>query len=351
MNDEINTEQPLILQPQCVDCRFYDGFGACTEHGYQLRDNCEDFVDMNTINKYVDDMEDYKKKYKGALEKLQEALSPTEDGCKISGLTRGCIENIFPELKESEDEKIRKAIISGMIAIKDNQKKKTFAAIPLDDCIAWLEKQSEQDSPVDINKMVDEFAHTEVKGYGVPSMIEVDAYRKGIEDVLEKQGEQNFDYEHADIPQKDFAPIEPKFKVRDWLQYRHAEPFLVEEITEQGYCNGDSCLPFEWEDEIHLWTIQDAKNGDIVYFECHGNKHLFIVKSVGETKDHVEGHFWYDITRNECEVWDGRLPYSNIASMCDAMPATKEQRDLLFAKMKEAGYDWDAKNKTLWQTR
>lgn len=37
---------------------------------------------------------------------------------------------------------------------------------------------------VDVNKMVDKFAHTEVKGYGVPSMIEVDAYRRGIEDAL-----------------------------------------------------------------------------------------------------------------------------------------------------------------------
>ena len=28
-------------------------------------------------------------------------------------------------------------------------------------------------------------------------------------------------------------------------------------------------------------------------------------------------------------------------------PATKEQRDLLFHKMKEAGYEWDALNKEL----
>ena len=31
----------------------------------------------------------------------------------------------------------------------------------------------------------------------------------------------------------------------------------------------------------------------------------------------------------------------------DAVPATKEQRDLLFAKMKEAGYEWDADKKEL----
>jgi hypothetical protein len=29
------------------------------------------------------------------------------------------------------------------------------------------------------------------------------------------------------------------------------------------------------------------------------------------------------------------------------IPATKEQRDILFSKMKEAGYEWNAKKKEL----
>ena len=72
---------------------------------------------------------DDKKKYNNALEKLQEALAP-KDGREISGLTRGCIEEIFPELKESEDERIRKEIIE---YIKTGTYHK--------DWIAWLEKQ------------------------------------------------------------------------------------------------------------------------------------------------------------------------------------------------------------------
>lgn len=39
--DEV--EQPQILQCDCVECAFYDGFGQCLEHGNQLKDNCEDF--------------------------------------------------------------------------------------------------------------------------------------------------------------------------------------------------------------------------------------------------------------------------------------------------------------------
>ena len=32
-----------MLQPECVDCKWYDGFGQCLEHGNHLKDNCEDF--------------------------------------------------------------------------------------------------------------------------------------------------------------------------------------------------------------------------------------------------------------------------------------------------------------------
>ena len=81
---------------------------------------------------------DYEQKYK-------EALGRAKGELRVCG-SQDCdaarqIFRIFPELKDSEEEKIRKAIICGMNALKNNQKKKTFADIPLDDCIAWLEKQ------------------------------------------------------------------------------------------------------------------------------------------------------------------------------------------------------------------
>ena len=43
MNRDDKFEQPLMLQPECVDCKWYDGFGQCLEHGNHLKDNCEDF--------------------------------------------------------------------------------------------------------------------------------------------------------------------------------------------------------------------------------------------------------------------------------------------------------------------
>ena len=57
------------------------------------------------------------------------------------------IEYIFPELKESEDEKIRKALIDGFTVMKESKNcGKTFSNhnIPVSDIIAWLEKQGEK---------------------------------------------------------------------------------------------------------------------------------------------------------------------------------------------------------------
>lgn len=57
------------------------------------------------------------------------------------------IEYIFPELVESEDEKIRKALIDGFTVMKESKNcGKTFSNhnIPVADILAWLEKQGYQ---------------------------------------------------------------------------------------------------------------------------------------------------------------------------------------------------------------
>lgn len=94
-------------------------------------------------------MENYEKKYKKALEKLQEALAPGEDGCKISGLTRDCLTNIFPELTEDEDENTRKELLAFIKNWKNPSNIGRPSDFPMftknkeqcDKYIAWLEKQ------------------------------------------------------------------------------------------------------------------------------------------------------------------------------------------------------------------
>ena len=51
------------------------------------------------------------------------------------------VDGFDAKLAESENEKIRKALVCGMNALKA-QRKETFAGIPINDCIVWLEKQT-----------------------------------------------------------------------------------------------------------------------------------------------------------------------------------------------------------------
>ena len=88
------------------------------------------------------------------------------------------------------------------------------------------------------------------------------------------------------------------------------------------------------------WTIQDAKDGDVVFydsgwtciFKCiHGiwySSYCFITS---------DGEFHTGYERHAVDA----------ISNGNAHRATKEQRHLLFQKIKEAGYKWNPQTKTL----
>lgn len=83
----------------------------------------------------------YEKKYKEVLKKIREGLQPSPDGTKISGVTRAFLEEVFPELAESEDERIRKELITHCRSTRCVTEE---GAERIAKWIAWLEKQGEQ---------------------------------------------------------------------------------------------------------------------------------------------------------------------------------------------------------------
>lgn len=75
---------------------------------------------------------DYEKKYKEALEMAKVAV--------LNG-HQNLMEGIFPELRESEDEKVRKALIDGFKRYDDGA---LFNGCLVREILPWLEKQGEQ---------------------------------------------------------------------------------------------------------------------------------------------------------------------------------------------------------------
>ena len=87
-------------------------------------------------------IEEKAKAYDEAIEKIKYVM---EHGVSPV-LNKEDLQDIFPELQKSEDEKIRKALIDGFTVMKESKNcGKTFSNhnIPVTDILAWLEKQDE----------------------------------------------------------------------------------------------------------------------------------------------------------------------------------------------------------------
>ena len=338
---------------------------------------------------------DYEKKYKeafGKAKRLYEEGTITESLC-----------HIFPELKESNGEEIRKNIISYLH--NEKKVKRYISDIEFDKWIDWLEKQDKETSEEAIQYLKENHSPSEVSDFQSAMNIAVaKAYDKGMKDGLEKQGEQKSIWHNEDEePQRDSlillimqsgTPIvakiiepnhtfnhgekwayiddlleknrpqgksaleaakeekvdnqncvkladnyKPKFHEGDWICGYYTN-YRVTAINSKGYVVEDTDgnkinILFENEKFHHLWSIKDTKKGDVLYSPCL--KLLWIFK-------------------DKSSVYCGcNLIYNNgafcgegyIEMPTDAIPATKEQYNTLFAKMKEAGYEWDAEKKKL----
>ena len=83
-------------------------------------------------------MEDYEKKYKELVGKIDKAYLYAQ-----TDSTKAVLEEIRPELKESEDEKIRKAIRYA-IGQSTHSDGTLINGVSSEEALAWLEKQGEQ---------------------------------------------------------------------------------------------------------------------------------------------------------------------------------------------------------------
>lgn len=124
---------------------------------------------------------DYEKAYKEALERAKKELKTCGSmDCDAAKQ----IFRFFPELKKSDDERIRKEIISIVKSYRESCV--TEGNHRFDNCIAWLEKQGKSYTKKDVD----------------------DAWLKGICDAkreLEKQGEQKPAWSEEDEEQLDRA--------------------------------------------------------------------------------------------------------------------------------------------------
>ena len=129
---------------------------------------------------------------------------------------------LFPELAESDDEKIISAIRKAIEAKVEN----LGNGVTRTACLAWLEKQGE---PIDEEKVDNQ-----------------NCVKPSVKD-------------------------EPKFKVGDWcIDNEDGTIFQIVKVLDNTYKYRTnegkeySCTHYSLELDARLWTIQDAKDGDVL---------------------------------------------------------------------------------------
>ena len=210
-----------------------------------------------------------------------EAIERTK---KIYG--NGIIEEIFPELKKEDAERIRKNCIHFL----ELQKQHHAATFEIEECIDWLEKQGK--------KPTDE--------------------------------------------------TEPRFKVGDWVVNKFGDSWHIDSLDKKNYQVSDgkgnyNYFPISKQDEMHLWTVQDAKDGDVLSYKNNQMVQVGIIEKYVGKHGGCSNTFKIYIGVN----WDNILQMGNYMGCSNIHPATKEQRDALMKVINDAGYEWDTEKKEL----
>lgn len=264
--------------------------------------------------------EEKAKKYEDALANARQEYNTTENVERKQWL-----EELFPELKESEDERIRKWII-GVLATYEHDKNLRDAAL------AWLEKQQKTTE----HKVEPKFKVGDKDNWEL------------VHEFVEKFGRIPKDEDELNVLVEYILKQKSKLKVGDWVVYDH-RTYKVVELPKEGYINLGlrrngkiTFAPFTY---CRLWTIQDAKEGDALV--CKGN----IKNSNGVKYERIclfnnldNAFFTLTKTSNYTEEYDIDV---NIDYPANTVPATKEQKEILFMAIKEAGYEWNAEKNEL----
>ena len=368
-------------------------------------------------------VEEKAKRYDEALKVLHKY-----DGANIM-FSQSLKEEMFPELKESEDERIKRCVSD---AVRKYGVEFATGTITKEKMIAWLEKQGEQKptlpkwkykkdnapllrdsiilnkygcvakSPsgaivsdvwvIDYDELTklpkEEFKKQgEQKSYASETMNEKEDFDNGFTRMMEKEqkpmpifrvGEtiiakdgtniikEPFHIEKIEddyywdgentilvcnqdefeiFKQKPVDKIEPKFKVGDFVIHTNEKDIVyqVEKLFKDGTyrvvpTNADMGKAYTaaTADAMRLWTIADAKDGDVLNsMRVHAT---IIFKGFAEDGKHILAY---------CALQKGIFIKQEMLWDRDFEPASEYLKNALYDAMVKAGYEWDAEKKEL----
>ena len=181
------------------------------------------------------------------------------------------LEELFPELKEPKDERIRKDIIK---MVTNTCKGEWFIDSSKEECLSWLEKQGEQKPILNVptRDVILSIWDLGNEWKELTNGCISTEYGTQLDYIQKHWHESEYYLKEKQEEQKSIDKVEPKFKVGDWIVFNGLTLYINEVV--QGYYRTISIggIPnsYDWDiDNVaRLWAIQDAKDGDVL---CEGD--------------------------------------------------------------------------------
>ena len=216
-------------------------------------------------------IEEKARAYDEALEVAKRNLEAIEEYGEGSSFAyegfKNTLIHMFPQLTESEDERIRKAIINILHEIENDED--WCGTNNIKDYIAWLEKQKPADlNNISIIRMVDTYRGTDeydedgnLKGKPVNCMIR--AYEKGIRDILKIIKQNPVEYNEVDS----------KLECREWAEkYYPNQTWEIKDMIAHGYLAGrvNAFMDAEQEAKEKYKPVEWSEEDEAMHTRCVG---------------------------------------------------------------------------------
>ena len=312
-------------------------------------------------------VEEKAKRYDEALAMAKECITYIPDEAVNKYML-----NMFPELKESDGERIRKQIISFLKEFEHDH----YRSLDFSSWIAWLEKQGQQNSNViwhDVSEEPEKYRELLCEWYAKGDINHLTPFhdiafyhrsdktfwngKQQIENVIKwayldemydehsqsylapKSARQVINEEIIDNANK----VEPKFKDGQWIVFNGLTLYINEVVKGYYRTTSKGGIPNSYDCNIdnaaRLWTIKDARDGDVL---VASDDSVFIFARVDGY-----GCIYHIALANDGVLKINPRLTSAWESVRGVKLATKEQRDKLKKAMLKAGYKWNADKKEL----
>ena len=200
---------------------------------------------VNQIKRIMKELsiEDKAKRYDEAIERAR--VWKEKSGMPAD--RQGILDDIFPELKVSEDEEVRKALYEYFKNRKDDGDiDETWYGFSYDKILAWLEKQGWQKPIISDDALREGIVHFGITQYQISNWL-----KKYVD--VEKQGEQILDNSVQTCKDEKTIVIIPKFRIGDEIKTSNEESLIITKIDEKGYWSEDLFI-CDFDEEC-LWDL------------------------------------------------------------------------------------------------